>query len=185
MTTKIFASILNDRLTYWAENEGMLTQFQFGFRKERSTVDCTFILMTLMQRELLKKRRKLYVVFIDFKKAFDRVDHDLLWRKLRRMGVSDKIIRILENMYEGNTASIRMTPWRRTEDFNINIGVKQGCLLSPLLFSLYLNDLPEALTRAKTLAPALGDQEIPCLMYADDLAILSESPIGLPCGTDP
>ena len=75
---KIFTSIRNVRLTEWAEERSLLPESQFGFRENRRTIDCVFILNTLIENTL-SKHNTLYVCYVDFKKAFDCVDHSLLW----------------------------------------------------------------------------------------------------------
>ena len=91
---KLFTAILRDRLFYWAEHNDKLGEAQFGFRPGKRTTDAIFVITTAIQSH--KKRNKpLFACFVDFAKAFDSVNHQLLWEKLASMGVSTKIIRIL------------------------------------------------------------------------------------------
>ena len=95
---KVFSSILQDRISEWAEANGILNESQFGFRENRRTTDAIFILNTITQ--ILKKKRKpLYTCFIDFSTALGKVHHRLLWEKLASVGLSSKILAILQNMY--------------------------------------------------------------------------------------
>ena len=79
---KIFTSILNSRITDWAEERSLIPESQFGFRKYRSMLDCIFILNTAIEVSMSQKKQ-LYVCYIDFKKAFDSINHKLLWSCLR------------------------------------------------------------------------------------------------------
>jgi len=86
---------------YWAEVNCKLNEAQFGFREGRRTTDPIFILSIAMQA-YKKKRKPLYACFVDFAKAFDSIKHSLLWKKLADMGVSTKILNILQSIYRKN-----------------------------------------------------------------------------------
>lgn len=87
----------------------------------------------------------LFCAYIDFKQAFDRINHDALWRKLSSMGLSGKIIRLLSALYRIAKVSV-IVGQRETEPIQILNGVLQGDCLSPLLFALFLYDLESFLT---------------------------------------
>jgi len=89
--SKIFIGILNTRLKAWSDRNNIITEEQAGFRKGYSTIDNAFILHSIIQKYLTKKR-KLYVAFIDFRKAFDSVDRSKLWLILEKNGVTGKIL---------------------------------------------------------------------------------------------
>ena len=89
---------------------------------------------SLKKQESLKK--KIYFCFIDCAKAFDRVDHNKLWKILQEMRIPDHLTCLLRNLYAGQEATVR--PEHGTTDwFQIGKGVCQGCILSPCLFNLY------------------------------------------------
>ena len=75
--------------------------------------------------------------FVDYAKAFDYVDHNQLWKILKEMGIPDHLICLLRNLYAGQEAKVR-TGHRTTDWFQIGKGVRQGCILSPCLFNLYV-----------------------------------------------
>ena len=88
---------------------------------------------------IIKKARELqkniYFCFIDYAKAFDYVDHNKLWKILKMMGIPDHLTCLLRNLYAGQEATVR-TENGKTNWFQIEKGVCQGCILSPCLFNL-------------------------------------------------
>ncbi|UYV71893.1 hypothetical protein LAZ67_9000960 [Cordylochernes scorpioides] len=177
--SKLFTSILRSRLEEWVEGRRVIPENQAGFRKERSCIDHIFTLTTLIQLSLRKKRGKLYVFFVDLRKAFDTVPHSLLWKKLYNLGISYQFISTIKSYYEQATIAIR---WKGsfTESIKINSGVLQGEPLSPLLFILFIMDLIEIYNNSDLPSvnlPEFGD--IHLLLYADDIAIIGESRINL------
>ena len=100
-----------------------------------------------------------------------------LFKKLEYMGIRGKILRILENMYSEVNYSIKL-PYGLTDSVPSSIGLKQGCVLSPLLFNLYVNDLPFCFSRNHD--PVAIDKYVTNgLMYAGDLVLMSASKEGL------
>ena len=86
IVSKVFTAILNKRLYAWAENEEKISKEQAGFRKGYSTIDHIFTLITMVKSKLDSRRGgKVYVAFIDYKKAFDTVDRDKLWETLEKI----------------------------------------------------------------------------------------------------
>ena len=86
---KIFMSILTTRLTDWAETQNVIDESQAGFRKGYSTIDNIFSLQSVVQKYLCRKRGRFYCIFVDFKRAFDSIQHDSLWFSLeRKKGIS-------------------------------------------------------------------------------------------------
>ena len=108
---------------------------QAGFRPGYSTVDHIFTLFTLVQT-YLRNNKKLYFAFVDFKKSFDSVDRTLLWSILRKNGVNGKLYKALRSIYDSVTACVR-DKGTYSDKFNCPMGVKQGCLVSPQLFSFF------------------------------------------------
>ena len=105
---KVFAQILNERLTQWADDNGKLVEEQGGFRAGYSTTDM-FVLYAIIQRYLVKKSGKVYVCFVDFKKAFDTVNRGVLWNVLRKLGIGGKMLCMLQSMYKSVRSCVRYT----------------------------------------------------------------------------
>ena len=139
---KLFASIINSRLEQHVEDQNILPDTQNGFRKRRSTIDNIYIMNHTINAKLAEGK-KLYAFFVDLKAAFDSVDRDLLFQKLKQLKIPDYLIAAIKNMY------IR-TPFKvGKHTFYTDKGLKQGCPLSPLLFALFVSDLETTLKNFK------------------------------------
>jgi hypothetical protein len=96
--SKLFTSILTERLLSWSEDEDKLIDNQFGFRPGRSTVDAIFILHGIISN-ILQNKLKLYSAFVDFRKAFDKLNRRILIYKLLRNGLSTKFVAMVKSIY--------------------------------------------------------------------------------------
>ena len=144
--SKLYAMVLEARATAWAEQSKSRAKGQAGFRKDFCTTDQLFIVRILLQQAAHEKRG-LYCCFVDFTKAFDLVPRDILWNVLKRRGLSGRVLTSLQSMDAVDKAYV-FTKDGPSDLFDCSIGVKQGCPLSPLLFSLYLNEM-ETLRRLR------------------------------------
>ena len=136
---KIYTSILNRRLTFYVNMYGKIAESQSGFREGYSTIDNAFILMSVIQKYLCKKKGKIYVCFVDFQKVFDSVHRDKLWNVLKTVGVKGNLFKVVKDMYKCVKACVKVND-DYTDYFNCRIGLKQGCLLSPMILSIFVND---------------------------------------------
>ena len=143
---KLFTSIINTRLKNYVESNNIINDYQTGFRSGYSTIDNMFILQTLIQI-LHNKKKKLFCAFIDLKRAFDTVWRIGLWSKLIKYNINGKCLKLIKNMY-GNIKSAVKVNGTSSNSFPCNIGVRQGETLSPLMFSLYLNDLHDFISNS-------------------------------------
>ena len=159
------------RLTEWLEENEILSENQSGFRKSRSTMDNIFTISTIAEVRQ-KLGEETFAAFIDFRKAFDSIQHGLLWKKMQHYKVDENFIKLLQSMYDGMSSVVRLNQVYFTEPFNLTCGLRQGCVLSPTLFNLYINDLSLNLTTTKK-GVYFGDFFINNLLYADDLVIFA------------
>jgi len=177
--SKIFTHIINQRLVIWSERNSVLFEEQAGFRCGYSTFDNLFTLYGIIQK-YLGRHRKLYAAYIDFAKAFDSVSREKLWEILKRLGIGGKMLKMLQAMYDRVSARVRCQNGT-SEPYQCLRGLKQGCLASPLLFNFLVNELVREVKRkgkhGVQLSPELDDLFI--LLFADDVVLLSDSPIGL------
>ncbi|KAI8493246.1 hypothetical protein Bbelb_292500 [Branchiostoma belcheri] len=140
---KIFARVLLDRLLTVAEE--VLPESQCGFRPSRGTTDMIFC-ARLLQEKSREQRRPLLFIFWDLAKAFDSVPRPAMWATLRRFGCPDHSTDLVQALHDGMTGRV-VVKNSISDPFPITTGLKQGCVLAPTLFSLYLgamiHELPD------------------------------------------
>ena len=170
---KLYVGVLNKRLTTWAEGNKKLHDNQNGFRQGRS---CGDHLSTLSQLIDSRKKKNLStnVAFNDFSKAYDRISRSLLWNKLNNMGVSNKFLTALQSLYTDVKCCVNVNG-HKSDWFPVSVGLKQGCLISPLLFNLYINDLVDEIKSLKCGVDIDEEDNIDILLYADDIALIAKS----------
>ena len=102
---KIFTSIIHKRLYDCSESNKIIDEAQAGFRRGYSTIDNIFTLQSVIQKYISKGRGRFYclILFVDFSKAYDRIDHSKLWKSLSSKGINGKILAILKAMYARST----------------------------------------------------------------------------------
>jgi hypothetical protein len=184
---KVFARILLNRIQNMLDKK--LLEEQAGFRSGRSTIDQVFILKVVMERSR-EFNQPLHICFIDLQKAYDSVNREALWRVCGAYRLSDKMIQMIKLLYEDTRAEVRIDG-----DFSTSIqmktGVKQGCLLSPVLFNIYIDFvmrqiLEQVEVEGVTMRYRLGDLwysgrgngddvKLLSLMYADDIAVMCQN----------
>jgi hypothetical protein len=176
---KCYTSILNRRLYQWLEDNNRIPENQAGFRKGYSTHDHIFVLYSVVQKYLCRTGKKLYVAFIDLQKAFDSVHHEILLKSISGEGISGTFFNAIKCMYRSLSACVRAGN-EMSDLFDCPMGVRQGCVLSPTLFSLLINKLAEEINRSGTHGIQLSELiELFILLFADDIALLSDTPGGL------
>ena len=176
--SKLFTRILSNRLNSWLEEHGILSPAQAGFRKNFSTIDNCFVIHTAISKALRQPRGKLYTAFIDLKAAFDNLDRKILFRKLVAIGIRGQFLKILHEMYRSVRSRVKCTDGL-TPEFECTTGVRQGDNLSPILFSLYLNDLEDILCNCTYPGIKINNKNLCCLLYADDIVIFSYNAFSL------
>ncbi|CAL4130586.1 unnamed protein product, partial [Meganyctiphanes norvegica] len=120
---------------------------------------------------------RVYCLALDASKAFDRVSFSKLFKSLLSRNMNPLMIRLLINMYTKQENRVRYNQ-SYSDFFNVTNGVKQGGVLSPTLFSVYINDLLENL-RSSGYGCNIGDMYVGCVSYADDIIILCASIYGI------
>ena len=170
---KAMYSVTQRRLRHVVEERNLVAEEKGGFRKGRGCRDQLLTLLLLGQVKAVAKRGTL-AGFIDFKKAYDRVDRGKLW------GCLEKIV--LKAMYSDMSCEVKVGE-ECSEPFGVSCSLRQGCILSPLLFSLYVNSLVNKLKDSEV-GVKCGSQVIPVLLYADDAVILAEDERSMRQGLD-
>ena len=154
-SSKVFARILEKRIRYIVEPQ--LSENRFGFRKNKGCSDAIFILRQLQEKHI-EWNKPLYMAFIDQEKAFDRVVRSELWKCLAECGIF------------GDQAAGR-TREGETEWFEVKCGLRQGCVLSPLLFIIVMDNIKKRANQE--------ENSIEELMFADDLVLIAGDQIRL------
>ena len=171
--SKTYTSLLNNRIEQFCDDKNLLVDEQNGFRKKRTCIDHIYSLSTVIENRN-KQKKDTYAAFIDLKKAFDTVSRELLEYKLLKNGIDGKIFRSIKSLNSDTLAKVKVNSYY-TDWFRTSSGVRQGDCLSPLLFSLYINDLAIELKNLKKGVPINENEDVTILMYADDIVILAEN----------
>ncbi|KAK3545783.1 hypothetical protein QTP70_012755 [Hemibagrus guttatus] len=158
-TMKLWERVVEARLRKVVE----ICEQQYGFMPRKSTTYAIFVLRILMEK-YRDGQRELHCVFVDLEKVYDRVPREELWYCMRKSGVAEKYVRVVQDMYERSRTVVRCAVGQ-TEEFKVEVGLHQRSALSPFLFAIVMDQLSEEVR-----------QESPwTMMFADDIVICSES----------
>ena len=163
--------ILHARLQQYMNRE--LPVVQAGFRKGRLTRDQIANIRWIIEKAR-EFQKNIYFCFIDYAKAFDRVDHNKLWKILKEMGIPDHLTCLLRNLHAGQEATVRSG--HGTDGFQIGKRVCEGCILSPCLFHLFAEYiLRNAGVDEAQAGIKIAGRNINNLRCADDTTLIAES----------
>ena len=137
-----------------------------GFRAGRSTTEQIFNLRTLCEKYL--QHQQDYHVFTDFKKAFDRVWLAALWATMKKYNISTNLIRVFKNLYDKDTSAVLFNDIV-ADRFRTTAGVRQGCILSPTLFNVFLERITTDASEDHEGTVSIGGRTITSLRFADDI----------------
>ena len=155
--SKIFERLVYNRLIDFVEKNKIITQNQFGFQKNKSTEMAVTSIISQITNAFEKKESS-YCVFLDFAKAFDTVNHQILIEKLNYYGVKNKALDWFKS-YLTNRTQLTLVGDKLSDIGYIQHGVPQGSVLGPLLFLLYINDITKSSNVLKF------------FLFADDTAV--------------
>lgn len=195
---KILAKVMLSRIVQNI-SEDLLPESQCGFRRARGTVDLIFTTRQI-QEKCREQHQDLFMAFIDLTKAFDTINREMLWDVLAKFGCPPKFVNILKLFHEGMMARVSIGD-HESEAFNVCTGVRQGCVLAPVLFNVYLicvttllrRDMEDAAgviidfrldgnlfnIRKFQFKTKLTSEHILELQYADDCALVAHTPEAL------
>lgn len=167
---KAFLRILHGRIYKKCEEHSGNTQF--GFKSAMGTREAMYCIQLLTQK-CYDQHKDVYIVFIDYQKAFDSIKHEHMLEVLQQIGLDAKDLRIIQNLYWNQTAVLRINNSLVTQELEITNGVRQGCILSPLLFNVYTEMIFQKALDSQQKGIKINGFPINNIRYADDTAILA------------
>lgn len=168
-TLKILLKVIHHRIYKTLEQD--ISETQFGFRDGLGTREALFALNVLAQR-CMDMNQDLYICFIDYNKAFDRVRHEQLIQLLKEKNLDTRDIKIITNLYFNQKAVVKIEG-NNTEEIEIRRGVRQGCVLSPMLFNLYSEEIMKRALDDETKGLKINGVPINNIRYADDTILMA------------
>lgn len=145
---KLLKAILNARSGVFCLENNVLSAVLLGFVPGNLTSDAHFIFDNLIKDYCHRKGKKLNSCFVDFSKAFDCIPRDILLEKLRSNGITGKVFNLIKNIYKHEKYLVKIGQMLSTT-FDANHGARQGCVLSPFSFNIFISDLPTMLDKAE------------------------------------
>ena len=167
---KVFCN--NCRLSRWVELNHIISDEQYGFRARRSCAGQLLSLTFIVQARISAKKDT-HAAFVDFSKAFDEIDRQKVSQKLNTIGVSGHFIQVLRALYQNEQCCVSVNSVK-SRWFLVAVGLKQGCMLSSLLFNLYTSDL-EMVIKQTGEGVMCDNFRVHILSYADKTCFLAES----------
>ena len=172
VVSKLYSNVLNIRLMKYLENENIFAEEQNGFRPHRSCEEHIFSATTLIRNRILQKIYT-FATFIDLQKAFDFVNRGMLLFIMIKNGINGKFYSSFKSLITNTQLCVKLngilSDW-----FPTISGVRQGDTSSSTVFALYINDLIEGINGLGK-GIKYGNNQLSCLVYADDIILLSES----------
>ena len=165
---KVFCKIILERMVKLVDVK--IRPEQAGFRAGRSCTDQASTLRIIIEQSV-EMRSPLYLLFVDYEKAFDSVSRECIWTELRNLGVPEKLISLIRSSYDGFACRV-LHNGSLSDAFTTLSGVRQGCLLSPLLFLVIMDAVVKRATfnkpRGIVFNPLRMNERLECLDFADD-----------------
>ena len=172
---KVYGRVLIERVIECTDEA--IGEEQCGFRSGRGCSDQIFVVRQICEK-MLEKHREVFWAFMDLEKAYDRIDREALWQVLGIYGVGGCVLRGIQSFYEGSTACVRVGS-DMSESFEVTVGLRQGCVMSPWLFNVYMDGVVREV-KMRMLGRGLGmrardgqEWEVSQLLFADDTALVA------------
>ena len=171
---KLFTTLLRNRLQSFCDKNNLVSRFQGSGKSGSRTADNLLIIRFLFDKIVKGEKKKLYCCFVDVKKAFDFTKRNqLFFNLLKDYEIGGSFLKLLMQIYTDHKVFVRVAGGL-LQPIKTKIGMKQGCCLSGLLLDLFVNNLP-SIFDASFVPVSILDETMSCLLWADDLLIMSRS----------
>ena len=174
---KVYGRVLIERVIECTN--GAVGGEQCGFRKGMSCSDQVFAVRQICEKKL-EKHQEVFWAFMDLEKAYDRIDREALWQVLRIYGVGGCVLGGIQSFYVGSSACVRVGS-DLSESFEVNVGLRQGCVMSPWLFNVFMDGVVREV-KMRTMERGLmlkgqngWEWEVSQLLFADDTALVAST----------
>ena len=186
---KVLANILLELLKQSVEP--LLLEVQCGFLLGRGTIDQIWLVRQLIEKSI-EHKCAVHICFVDLEKAFDFVPRDVLRLLLKERSIEEQVVQLIVDIHDGTHCVVKSSG-EKSSKFEVTTGVRQGCVMSPVLFNLVMDKIVrEALNKAKVggveieyrkegnlymnyRVKAQGTSVIKAAMFADDLALIGKT----------
>ena len=165
-------SVLSVRINNYSDIQHIFVEEQHGFRQSRSYIDHIFSITTIVKNYIYDYKH-VFCTFIDFKKAFDIINRNLLSYRLLSYNIDGKIFKVIKSLYKNTVSTVKINDYI-TEYFDVLYGVKQGDNLSPTPFNLFINNIASQIKESHC-GIKIGIEQVSILLYEDDIVLLSDS----------
>ena len=163
--SKVMLKVILKRLTPQAE--AIISEEQAGFRKNRSTAEQIFNLRILCEKHI-EQQKEIHHCFIDFKKVFERVWQTALWKIMEKKNIDKYLIDVIKALYNDSTSAVLIDN-TFSECFDTTVGVRQGCLLSPTLVNIFLEEIMDNTLEGFEPTISIGRRKLCNLRFTDDI----------------
>ena len=168
-TMKVWEGIIETRLRDRVE----ISKQQYGFMPGKGTTNAMFALIMLVEK-YREVQRELHCVFVDLEKAYDRVPQEELWYCMRKSGIVETYVQLVQDMYEGSETVVRCAEGT-TESFKVKVGLHQGSALSPFLFAVIIGRLTDEVRREPPWTMLFADNIVICEETREEVERILES----------
>lgn len=175
---KLLESVLAARIANHLEAHGKIPAEQGGFRKQYSCADHEFVLSETVKYRA-RRSQCTYAAFLDIRKAYPTMHRATMLSSLAKVGIDGNVWKLIDRMYSGTVSQVQIDG-RLSDKYEVNVGLREGSVISPILYSVYINTLIQDLATntphcGVCIGQGVNQLRVRALLYADDVVLLAES----------